>query len=159
MIKLAKSHLGKIIDFHVSGAEAMVSLKKAPFALITSIMVFQFVQDIESTMDDLDKALRPGGLIAFAVFNPDHVRNNKGKGGAFLQISGRSSSIETFMLISAGRIPVYIRTERVYNSLLRERGYTRVLCKRPRFTRAFLDRYPQSIDTRFSEYIIIVIKK
>ena len=159
MILCAKAHLGETIVFHVASADVATTLSDAPFALITSVMALPFIHPIEATLDALDRALRPRGVLAFVVFNPDFIRSNTGAGGLFLETTTPSHPTMRFMVMEDMRIPVYARTANEYDAMLKRRGYERVLCRRPRFTRAFLDRYPQEVNTRFSEYLILVYRK
>lgn len=159
MIKIAQAHLKETVAFYEAGHDKAASFKGAPFSLITSVMVFQFIPHIAKAFDDLGEALCPGGVIAFAVFNPDYVHANTGPGRAFETKSTQEQAATVCMRKGDIRIPVYLRDEHEYDQLLKERGYSRLLVRKPRFTRAFLDKYPKQVNTRFSEYIVMVYRK
>jgi len=159
MIQIARKHLGSVIDFHVAGAEIAATLSKAPFALISSVMVFPFIQNIESVLDDLDQALIPDGLLAVAVFNPDYVYANIGAEGGFAQTDKPFDGTDILMVMNDTRVPLYLRSEVDYNALFSKRGYVPVLCKKPEFTHDFLQKYPTETNTNFPEYIIMVYQK
>jgi len=53
------------------------------FAAVTSIMALQFDKDIAQTAENIQAALIPGGVAAFAVFNPDHVTSCLKAGSIF----------------------------------------------------------------------------
>lgn len=159
MIKIAKAHLGEYIKFYVADSKIAPTLHDAPFDLITSVMALQFIPNIAETFDDLDKALHPQGIIAFAVFNPDFIRTNTGEDRMFIQKDRPEQGTDLFMVAGGMYIPVYSRSEYDYDTLLESLGYVRVFCKRPEFTHDFLEKYPQSADTSFSEYLIMGYRK
>jgi len=74
MIKIAKLAFGKDIKF-LNGDSSIVS-DKNKFSTITSIMTFQFIENIEKTFEDLSHALKSGGIFAFAVFNPAFIKKS-----------------------------------------------------------------------------------
>jgi len=159
MIEIAKRHLGKSVAFHVGDSKSVVSGKRAPFSLVTAVMVFQFIENIDDVINDLDAVLCPNGVIAFAVFNPDFIQTNIGKNCLFMQTAKRSRKASTFMTVEGASIPVYPRSEHDYHAVLKARGYSHVMCRKPRFTRDFLEKYPIPDNTRFSEYLIMVYQK
>jgi hypothetical protein len=154
MIEIAKKHLGQHITFRVADASVVASLEGAPFALITSVMALQFISNIDETLKALDNVLQLQGLLAFAVFNPDFVSDNTGNAGFFTQEDN-----QLCMVADGLHIPVYIRDENSYDIRLNKLGYTRLFCKKPEFTSDFLEKYPQSMNTQFSEYLIMVYQK
>jgi len=160
MIAIARAHVCGKVGLYVAGDEGLAALEEAPFDLVSSIMVLPFIRDIGKTLDHLGLALKEGGLLAIAVFNPDHVRVNTREGGPFVRSADHSRGTDTFLSLGGAEpIPVYVRSERTYAALLKERGYCRIHVQRPRFTRAFLDAHPMRCDTRFSEYMIMVYQK
>lgn len=160
MVALARKHYGNHVRFHIAGHERAAAFDEAPFDLVSAVMVFQFVRDIESVLDSLDKALKPGGVIAFAVFNPAHIRLNCGGHPFLKRASSGQDGTDVFMSLGdAGHIPVYVRDERDYGRLFKARHYSKILVRKPRFTRAFLDKYPADVDTSCSEYIVMVYRK
>ncbi len=153
MIEMAKDNVQNV-EFYHGGSEIAANIKQAPFALITSVMVLPFVAVIEQTLDDLDKALEPQGIIAFAVFNPDFIQANMGDDCLFQQ-----NEEGVYLCMKGEKIPVYPSDKSVYDALLKKRGYRRILCKKPKFTREFLKAYPQTMDTLFAEYLVMVYQK
>ena len=159
MIDTAQAHLGKAMSFQVANSKEVHTFRGVPFSLITSVMVFQFIRDIEAALDDLDTALCPNGVMAFAVFNPDFIQANCGENKLFINADVDDQGTLLRMVIENTSIPVYPRTAQDYHVLLKRRGYSRVICKKPKFTREFLAQYPMQDDTRFSEYIVMVYQK
>ncbi|MDQ6669964.1 MAG: hypothetical protein M3069_04330 [Chloroflexota bacterium] len=59
------------IDFRVADAHAVAALGQ--FHIVSSVMVFQFVDDFETLIGKLAAAVATDGLLIFAVFNPAYV--------------------------------------------------------------------------------------
>ena len=128
----------------------------ATFNLITSVMVFQFIEDIHSTLNALNALLQPGGVLAFAVFNPEFMYRNSGPDKLFQHISPTSAH---GTMIPAFKIPVVARSFDEYNTLLPHLNYTLVLKAEPPFTEDFLAKYPFEDDTSAPEFLVCVYQK
>lgn len=159
MIAVAKKNLGEI-PFYVCDFSDVKTLKEAPFDLVTGIMVFQFVDDMEECIRNLVEILKPGGVFAFAVFNPDYVRNNHGKGKLFDGFEGPQIPARGYMCVGEEiRIPVFMRAESEYDQLASSVGLSRVYTDKPPFTESFLQKYPSGTDTTEPEYLVMVYAK
>ncbi len=160
MIAMAKKNLGDAIPFYVCDAAEVSKLKESPFDLITAIMVFQFVEDIETCIRHLDVVLKSGGVLAFAIFNPDYVEPNHGDGKLFRFFKAPDQPTKGFMVPTDDtKIQVFIRTEEEYDNIFRPLGYHRIYVDKPSFTREFLEKYPTDADTTMPEYLVLVYKK
>lgn len=160
MIAVAKKNLGDEITFYDCDSEDVPKLKEAPFDLITGIMVFQFVEDIESCFRNLDAALKSGGVLSFAVFNPNYVERNHGDGKLFRNFQTPEQPTKGFMAATEDtKIPVFMRIEEEYDNALRPLGYQRIYADKPSFTPEFLDKYPSDADTTQPEYLVMTYKK
>lgn len=160
MIEVAKKNLGDKIPFYDCDAEDVPKLKEAPFDLITGVMVFQFVEDIESCFRNLDAALKSGGVLSFAVFNPDYVERNHGDGKLFRNFKTPEQPTRGFMAPTEDTmIPVFMRIEEEYDNVLRPLGYQRIYADKPPFTSEFLGKYPSDADTIEPEYLVMTYKK
>ncbi len=155
MINIARSSLGKNVIFHEGGSEQLGESKAAPFDLITAVMVFQFIEAIEETIAQFNQALSAGGVIAFAVFNPDFIQANLGKDKVFQanEIGGSSMHVRDLS------IPLFQRTEDQYDSIMHRYACERIFMDKPPFTQEFLEKYPTPDDTEFSEYLILGYRK
>lgn len=144
MIKRARKNTNKTINYLEGDSRV---LKKLPqFDLITSIMVLQFIQPISQTLVDIDRALKQGGLLVFASFNPDWVKE-------CLKIKFRFG--DGFIDFNSVKIPIYIRTAKEYDRLMRKYKYKKVLEAYPSFTDEFLNKYPGKYPTNVSKFMIL----
>jgi 2-polyprenyl-3-methyl-5-hydroxy-6-metoxy-1,4-benzoquinol methylase len=135
---------------------SIVAAQKGPYALITSIMVFQFIRDIESTIKTIVSLAKPNALIVYAVFNPEFVENNL-NGSTF---TGLRDEKTRYMELKKGVvIPFYNRTSTEYGSLFAKFGYEEIYCDLPVFTDIFLSQYQMPFSTKYPEYLIQGFRK
>ena len=157
MIQMAKINYGDHARFVQGTAETPLSL--AAVEVITGIMVFQFIADIERTLANLLPVLKPGGLLIFAVHNPDMVTAALKK-EKLLFSDFESSEHPAHGLIHLGgiSIPIFIRTAKEYDALLYQLGMTKVLESYPPFTKEFLAQYTPDVPD-VPEYLILGYRK
>jgi len=82
------------------------------YDLITSIMVLQFIDNIEQTIESLANSLDKDGVIIFAVFNPAFVHDNMA--GRQLFKTADSSNMAHMELKPGIQIPFYLRSAQDY---------------------------------------------
>lgn len=140
--------------------------QKTQFDLITSIQVFQFIENFTEFIKKLDKHLRQDGPIIFAVFNIDFVRNCIKENILLMDFdSGNRPQKGFFVLGDKIRIPVYIRTAEEYKKTFKDLGYKCILEEYPPFTKAFLEKYPLQVSktqvapSKDPEFMIMGFKK
>ncbi len=133
-----------------------VTAQNGQYDLITSIMVFQFIHDIESTINAIVSLAKPNALIVYAVFNPEFIENNL-NGSTF---TGLRDEKTRYMELKKGvKIPFYNRTSVEYGSLFEKFGYEEVYCDLPAFTDVFLTQYKMPFSTKHPEYLIQGFRK
>ncbi len=148
LIKAARVNTPKEVTITNSNAAAA---QKGKYDLITSIMVFQFINDIDSTIKNIISLLKPNGLIVYAVFNPKFIKANSNNN----IFTGFTNNQTGYMELKKGvKIPVFNRTESEYRHLFEKLGYKEVYLDFPAFTEEFLDKYKMSFSTKDSEYLI-----
>jgi SAM-dependent methyltransferase len=109
------------------------------FDLIASVMVFQFVADVDALFNALDRRLRPDGLLVFAVFYPPFVRLLLERGMVFKAFDSQEHPRMGIMELAAGAgVPVFVREADEYADRLARRGYDETLRVCPPFTPEFL---------------------
>lgn len=164
MIKKARDFLlGKIIT--IVGNEDKIPTK-AKFDLITSVQVFQFVDDIYKLIHKLDYHLIDEGIIIFATFSLKFVRNCIRDNVLLVDFDSNENPRKgNFVLGKNISIPVFIRTEEEYIHIFKEMGYKLVLKSYPEFTSEFLNKYPLRVsETQFApsdcpEFMILGFQK
>jgi trans-aconitate methyltransferase len=125
MIKLALSNSPGGIEY-ITGDVETVSEKK--FNLITAIMVFQFIQDIDNVLIKLLSLLEGGGLIIFAVFNPGWVRACLEKKLLFKDFDSIETPKKGLIDFGEGKeIPVYLRSFSEYGAIFRKNKMKKVM--------------------------------
>lgn len=155
MLAIAKTNISDT-EFYRYNSAKIHKIPSAPFDLITSIMVLQFIADLGTTLAHFQEALVPGGIIGLAVFNPEFVQKNQGRGKLF-RVTARNLD---FMCPAPGvQIEFFQRNCEDYHSMLISHGFRKVAVYKPRFTSAFLRRHPVELDTSVSEYLILVYQK
>ncbi len=161
MLSVARENLGKRIPFYLADQSNLNEIPNKPFDLVSAIMVFQFIKDIAGTFKVISALLKPNGVLAFAVFNPEYVKSNCGIDMPFQDFANKEELTEgCFCPEPDLKIPVYIRDEKNYDSLLETIGFRRIAAYRPPFTQEFLSLYPMSgANTDCSEYIVMVYQK
>lgn len=128
-----------------------IAAQKGKYDLITSIMVFQFINDIDSTIKNIVSLLKPNGLIVYAVFNTKFIKENSNN----KVFTGFTNNQTGYMELKKGvKIPVFNRSESEYRYLFEKFGYKEVYLDFPAFTEEFLDKYKMPFSTKNSEYLI-----
>ena len=148
MIDIAKAHLGKEIKFSVGDYKTAlkISKKSGKFDLITSIMVSQFVPDIQKCLNNLYNSLTDDGYLMFVVHNPKKLDERK--------IKTKLNVGETGKLVQ-----IYKRDSKDYDKILRKVGFRKVLEKYPKTSRKFLKKYGQKDSMKIPKYMLMVYKK
>ncbi len=124
----------------------------APYDLITAVMVFPFIADLEAQLRQLAGLLRPQGCLLFAAFNPPFVRDNAGDDQPFQLAPGADHG--RMALRPEVSIPCYLRSAEQHRALCAPLGLREVYHDTPPFTREFLERYAFPLRTRHGEYLI-----
>lgn len=125
--------------------------QKGKYDLITSIMVFQFINDIDTTINNILSCLKPNGLIIYVVFNPEFIKENSNNN----IFTGFTNNQTGYMEIKKGvKIPVFNRSESEYRHIFEKLGYDEVYIDLPAFTEEFLEKYKMPFSTKNSEYLI-----
>lgn len=103
--------------------------KHAPFDLITSVMVFQFISDFDMVADVLRKCLVKNGILFFAIHNIDYVyecARHKVKFYNLNEILNTQPVGTGEIQIEMQRIPTYIRSPQWYDKILSFSGLKRI---------------------------------
>ncbi|HIJ79204.1 MAG: methyltransferase domain-containing protein [Desulfobulbaceae bacterium] len=138
----------------ITNSYAMAA-ENGKYDLITSIMVFQFIADIETTIQKIIPLLQPNGLIIFAVFNPEFIEENSDSE----VFSGFNQKQSGYMELKKGvKVEVYNRTEADYRTIFNKFGWQEVFLDYPAFTEEFLARYQMPFATNKPEYLIQAFK-
>lgn len=139
-----------ITDSHIIAAQ------NGKYNLITAIMVLQFVEDIEPTINNLLSMLEPNGLFVYAVFNPKFIEENLDNS----IFTGFKNNPAGYMELKKDiKIQCYSRTESKYRSIFGKLGYEEVYIDYPKFTGEFLSKHKMPFSTQNSEYLIQAFRR
>lgn len=153
MIKKARSYLPPEIRLTIGDEHTLAG---QTYDVITSIMVFPFIQDIEYAVTQFTDALSDQGVIVFAVFNPQYIVDVLNVVPVFRDFDSNEHPTKGFLAFAANdRIPVYIRTAKEYDALFAKKGLKKVYEAYPPFTQEFLATYPFEWPTRNPEFLIL----
>ncbi|OGG01397.1 hypothetical protein A2Z33_02550 [Candidatus Gottesmanbacteria bacterium RBG_16_52_11] len=155
MIRIAKQNSPATVTY----VKGDYSVAENGYKVISSIMVFQFIRDIETVFSVLIKSLSPGGILIFAVHNPDWVSECLKQGigfSGFDSVINPTSGMKDFGDI---HIPVFIRRSSEFDSLAAKYGLKKFLEAYPPFTQEFIEKYPDNRPKNIPEFLILGYKK
>jgi len=121
------------------------------FNAITSIMVFQFIQDVSFYIQYFYKLLLKDGVVVIAVFNPKFVEKCKGSEQLFTK--------HNKLKINGTFIATYIRSESEYKKMFSQSGFRLLSLSYPKFTKEFVRKYKWSLPSDVSEYLVMTFVK
>ncbi|MCY3020827.1 MAG: class I SAM-dependent methyltransferase [Planctomycetota bacterium] len=125
------------------------------FDVVTAIMVFQFVGDIEGVLSRLVGMLQPSGTLVFAVFNPAFTAGLAEQGRLFHSFDSATYPAKGIMEVRKGvQVPVFVRTADHYAEMLCRLNCAEIARITPPFTPAFLARYPVWFPVRDPEFLV-----
>jgi SAM-dependent methyltransferase len=152
LVKAARMNTSKKVNITDSWAIA----SQSRYDLIASVMVLQFIEDIERTIADITSLIQPNGLVIYAVFNPNFIEDNL-NGSIFSGFQSRSTG---YMELKEGiKVKCHSRNNSEYHSLFKALGYEEVYLDYPEFTGEFLQQFKVPFATRYSEYLIQAFKR
>ena len=135
---------------------ATLAAQRGRYDLITSIMVLQFVEDIDPAVEKIISLLKPDGLLVHAVFNPEFIEENSGNPVFTGFEDGRAGYME---LRKGVRIPVCNRTGSEYRDIFERFGCKEIYRDLPHFTAEFLGKYTMPFSTEKPEYLIQAFRR
>lgn len=100
--------------------------KYFPYEMVTSIMVFQFIPNLEIVIETITRCLGENGLLFFAVHTTEYVDECMRYGIKFRIKEDRKLPVEGEILIGKKWIKTYIRSAEWYDDFLGSRGFTRL---------------------------------
>jgi SAM-dependent methyltransferase len=155
---LAKQRLSKKVALFAGGLDSIQSPRV--YDLVTSVMVFHFIEDIEAMLSRIDYVLKPFGLLVFAVFNPLFIADQLGKDSVFKQFDSMEKPGRGTMELAEGvGIPLFTRSIAEYTRMLQNVGYQRVAMDCPPFTEDFCEDYSLDYPSLNPELLIMGFRK
>jgi len=159
MIRAAQKDSPKEIRYQVGDKKALKNIE-GKFNVITSIMVFQFIKDLDSYIPLFHDLLIDRGLVVFAVHNPDYVKTCCQQKMVFSSLRSAGDSHIARMKVEKGAsVDTYVRSKEKYKRLFEKHGFEFLSSHYPPFTQEFVSQYNWSLPTDDSEYLIMAMRK
>ena len=155
MIEVAQSYLRE----RLLVGDASAIPEGETFDAITAVLVFLFEYDIERTFKALAAHLNPGGVMMFAVLNPEFVRKCVAIKYLLRDFASADCVGKGTLDFGNGRTTdVYIRTAAEYDAAM-SASFAKVLEEYPPFTKEFLEKYNDGRPTDVPEFLVLGYKK
>lgn len=100
--------------------------KYSPYEMVTSIMVFQFIPDLEPVIGTIAECLNENGVLLFAVHAAEYADECMRHGIKFCKKDIQGLSTEWEILIGDKWIRTYIRDVEWYDNVLCSKGFIRM---------------------------------
>jgi predicted TPR repeat methyltransferase len=146
MIDIAKKNLGGEIQFLVGDSKTALetSLNEKKYKLVTSIMVLQFIENIEGALKQLLGPIEKMGLITIVVHSPEYLVESK---------------ITNTITLGDTPVNIYSRSAEQYDDILKNFGFDKLLEAKPPFPKEFIEKYKPDYVTSVPEYLILGYQK
>jgi|GEM_PF-1520001 len=161
MLEIATSHLSGIAEMlHGNhGAEFFGSkVNQNRYDIVTAMHSLEWIEDIDSALANLAKVIVSGGLLVFAVFPKDHVRDSLYIKDLFEDFDSLINPSFGYANFDGVRVPVWIRSQEVYDELLRGLGLTRTYFNEPGYPKGFFEKYNWT-GSKYPEMMVLAYRK
>ena len=143
MIAVAESHGPPEIRYLVDATSFLAKL--GTFDVVASIMVLQFIEDLDAHVTALQACLSSGSVVIFAVHNPNYVTLCLEHGFKFKGFDSSDAPERGFIDFDRGcLIPLFNRSSEVYDRAFLSKGFEKILEVYPPFTEEFIANYAGS---------------
>jgi SAM-dependent methyltransferase len=159
MLNLAKQHTTPKIQYiHSLERNLKDTQFSEKFDLVTSMHSLEWIEDIEDTFKVLAKTLRKGGLLLFAVFPKQHIRESIEKKDLFEQFNSIINPQKGIANFDGIQVPVYIRDPEEFTKILQKLSFEKILEYYPQYPKNFFETYNWT-GAKYPEMVIMSYKK
>lgn len=159
MITAARRNSCAAIKYYI-GNKTVLNRLKDKFDIIASVMTFQFIADFETYAPVFFKLLNGGGLLVFAVFNPDFVKRLRRDNIAFGELKPIGKNLVSKLQLRKGlSINTYIRKAQDYRKILEQHGFKFITLCYPPFTKKFVSKYAWKLPWDVPEFLIMAFQR
>jgi len=142
---------------YIQGDQETLKRYKGTLDAITSVMVLQFIENVEQLAIRMFTSLNKDGILSITVFNPDFVLRCAGQ--FFKELKKSKNYWKTKSQFNGVVIDTYIRNEAQYKKIFENAGFTFCSSQYPSFTEEFLKKYDWQLPSDVPEYLIMKFKK
>jgi SAM-dependent methyltransferase len=161
MLIFARQHLPKEVSL-IHGNHVSPFFKESEYFnsydVITAIHSLEWIQDIEITLLNLSKLLKPGGIMLFAVFPKNHVIDSIKIKDLFEDFDDAKNPSSGYCNFDGVRVPVYIRDASFFDSYYKKLDFDKVLEAYPPYPKYFLDEYKWT-GSKHPEMMVLAYRK
>ncbi|HSX39508.1 MAG TPA: class I SAM-dependent methyltransferase [Candidatus Saccharimonadales bacterium] len=134
------------------------SIYEGKMDLVTSMHVLDWIENVDETLLELSKFLRPGGLIIFAVFPKKHVIESLQIKDLFEDFDSETNPTKGVCNFDGIKVPVFVREPRYYDDLFEKMNFDKVLECYPPFPKSFFKKYHWT-GAKYPEMVVLAYKK
>lgn len=128
------------------------------FDVITAMHVFEWIEEIESVISRMSLLLKKGGILMFAVFPKDHIRDSLVIHDLFEDFDSDDDPKFGYANFDGIRVPVFIKSAEEYDEIALRNGFSKELEEYPPYTSEFLKKYNWTASL-YPEMAILVYRK
>lgn len=139
---------------YIHGDESALENLALKADAITSLMVMQFIEDLDQLIKASRKALKQDGLVVTAVYNPQFIERCIKEGKKFQRLPEHPQRYE-----ARNGITAHIRDESWYKSEFEKAGFKIENTNYPPYTEEFLRAFKVDFPTDVPEYMILTFRK
>ena len=114
---------------------------KGKFDVVTSVHSLEWFKEIKIALKNLCGLLAHGGIIIFAVFPVEHVKDSLRIKDLFEDFDSADTPKKGWANFEGARVPVYIRDARYFDKFFRKMGFDKVLECYPHYPKNFFKKY------------------
>ena len=125
MIKVAQENSPNKLKYISGSLESIV--KHAPYDLITALMVLQFLENINESIENIVSSLKPKAIFWFAVHNEEYVFSKNNSYTKFTNLKKDLLPKEANIILSGESIKTFVRSSKEYTQIMYKNGLKKEL--------------------------------
>lgn len=161
MLEIASAHLGKVAEVLHGNHKADFfdnKVNQSRYDIVTAMHSLEWIEDVDSALANLTKVIAPGGLLIFAVFPKNHVKDSLHIKDLFEDFDSMEDPFFGYANFDGVRVPVWVRTQEVYDGLLNRLGLTRTYFYEPDYPKDFFEKYRWT-GSKYPEMMVMAYRK
>ena len=128
------------------------------FDVITSMHVFEWIEDINSTLNQLSSILKKNGIFLFAVFPKKHIIDSLRIQDLFEDFDSAENPTVGFANFDGIKVQTFIRDAEFFDEFFRNSNFDKVLEFYPPYSQYFLKHYKWT-GSLYPEMMILAYRK
>ena len=125
MIKVAQENSPNKLKYISGSLESIV--KHAPYDLITALMVLQFLENINESIENIVSSLKPKAIFWFTVHNEEYVFSKNNSYTKFTNLKKDLLPKEANIILSGESIKTFVRSSKEYTQIMYKNGLKKEL--------------------------------